>query len=232
MNHTDLKVIAFDVFGTVVDWFGSVSPEVKQLHPEVDGGAFALAWREGYVPAMRKVMEDGAWVILDDLHRNILDQVLIDFGLDGMPEAERRHLNKVWHRLHPWPDAAEGLERLKSEYIVCTLSNGNIGLLTRMAKFGGLTWDCVLSAENFERYKPHPDAYLGVARTFSVEPGEVMLAAAHQSDLEGARSCGLRTAYIERPHEYGPDYPKDVSPNPANTIHATNIIHLAKQVGC
>jgi 2-haloacid dehalogenase len=227
-----IKVIAFDVFGTVVDWHGTVAREVAAMNLDVDADKFALAWRAGYKPAMREVMDRGEWVILDDLHRRILDQVLHDFALDALAEAERRQLNLVWHRLEPWPDSVEGLTRLKSKFIICSLSNGNIGLLTEMAKNAALPWDCILSAENFNKYKPHPDTYLGVASTFAAEPGEVMLAAAHHSDLEAARNCGLETAYIERPYEYGRGEPKSVAPWSANTLHATSIVHLAELLGC
>ncbi len=227
-----IRVIAFDVFGTVVDWHGSVKREVERLRLDVDGAEFARAWRAGYQPAMREVMEKGEWVVLDVLHRRILDRVLADFGLDAMAEDQRRQLNRVWHRLDPWPDSVEGLARLKSKYIVCSLSNGNLGLLTEMARHAGLPWDCILSAENFNKYKPHPDTYLGVARIFDAAPGTVMLAAAHHSDLEAARRCGLQTAYIERPFEYGEDQPKPVAPWDENTLHAKSIVHLAEQLDC
>jgi 2-haloacid dehalogenase len=227
-----IKVIAFDVFGTVVDWHGSVAREVAAMNLDIDADEFALAWRAGYQPAMREVMDRGEWIILDDLHRRILDRVLDDFGLTALGESKRRHLNLVWHRLEPWPDSVEGLSRLKSGYIVCSLSNGNIGLLTEMAKLAGIPWDCILSAETFRKYKPHPDTYLGVARTFAVEPGRVMLAAAHHGDLNHARKCGLQTAYIERPFEYGRENPKPVAPWSANTLHARSIIDLAEQLGC
>ncbi len=227
-----IRVIAFDVFGTVVDWHGSVKREIEERFPGVDGGAFALAWRAGYQPAMAEVMEKGEWVILDVLHRRILDRVLSDFGLDDMDEAARQELNRAWHRLDPWPDSVEGLTRLKSKFMVSSLSNGNLGLLAEMAKHGGLPWDVILCAETFNKYKPHPDTYLGVARTFDLEPGQVMLAAAHHDDLEAARNCGLETAYIERPWEYGRGEPKDTSPRDANSLHATSIVQLAEQLGC
>lgn len=227
-----IKVIAFDVFGTVVDWHGSVKREVEQMLPGIDGGEFALAWRAGYQPAMAEVMEKGEWVILDTLHRRILDRVLSDFGRDDMDEQARRRLNLVWHRLDPWPDSVEGLARLKSKFMVSTLSNGNIGLLAEMAKRAGLPWDVILCAETFNKYKPHPDTYLGVARTFDLEPGAVMLAAAHHNDLEAARNCGLATAYIERPWEYGREQPKNTAPWDANTMHASSIVDLAVQLGC
>jgi 2-haloacid dehalogenase len=162
----------------------------------------------------------------------ILDELLARYDITGLSEERKRHLNKAWHRLDAWPDAVEGLTRLKSRYMVCTLSNGNIGLLADMAKHAGLPWDCILSAEVFHAYKPDPATYLGVARTFDVKPGEVMLAAAHQEDLAAARACGLQTAYIERLYEFGPNHPKDISPNPDNTLHAASIAELARMLGC
>jgi 2-haloacid dehalogenase len=237
LEGSELKVIAFDVFGTVVDWYSGIAAEAERLLPGVDGGAFALAWRAGYQPAMKSVMErlaagEGGFTLLDELHMGILGQVLQDFGRTDLDADTKRELNKAWHRLPAWPDAVEGLARLKRKYTICTLSNGNIGLLTEMAKRAGLPWDCVLSAEVFKAYKPDPRTYLGVAAVFDVTPGQVMLAAAHHDDLAAARACGLRTGYIERPREFGPTRPKDVSPHPDNTLHARHIGALAGLLGC
>ena len=230
---THAPILAFDIFGTVVDWHGSIQREVVALYPQVDADAFALAWRAGYQPAMERVRSgELGWTLIDDLHRLILDELLPKFGLTGLTEAQKQHLNKVWHRLDPWPDTVAGLTRLKTRHTICSLSNGNIGLLTNMAKRAGLLWDCVLSAEVFRAYKPDPATYLGVARVFDVAPGDVMLVAAHQDDLAAARACGLRTAYIERPLEFGAQHPKDVSPDAANTFHAKSLVHLAEQLGC
>jgi 2-haloacid dehalogenase len=236
-DASDLKVIAFDVFGTVVDWYSGVAAEVERALPGADGGAFALAWRAGYQPAMKRAMErmaagaDG-FTLLDELHLGILEGVLRDFGVEDLDAARKRDLNRAWRRLPAWPDAVDGLTRLKRKYIVCSLSNGNIGLLTEMAKHAGLPWDCVLSAEVFKAYKPDPRTYLGVAAAFDVSPGQVMLAAAHHDDLAAARACGLRTGYIERSREFGPVRPKDVSPRPGNDLHARDIAHLAQRLGC
>ena len=227
------KVLAFDVFGTVVDWHSSIAREVLAIKSDVDADAFALAWRAGYVPAMRRVMSgELGWTLIDDLHRLILDDILLTFGMTDLSEAQRQQLNLAWHRLDAWPDVVAGLTRLKSTFTICTLSNGNIGLLTNMAKRAGLPWDCVLSAEVFKAYKPDPATYLGVAKVFNVAPQEVMLVAAHQDDLAAARAYGLQTAYIERPLEFGNNHPKDVSPNAANTYHAANFLELAVQLGC
>ncbi len=228
---TTPRILAFDIFGTVVDWHGSIVRELATLYPAVDGNAFALAWRAGYEPAMQRVRSgELGWTRIDELHRLILDDLLPGFGLAHLGEAERQHLNRVWHRLEPWPDSVAGLTRLKSRFTLCTLSNGNMGLLTNMAKRAGLPWDCILSAEVFRAYKPDPATYLGVAHTFDVAPQDVMLVAAHQDDLDAARACGLATAYIERPLEFGPTQVKDVSPDAANTWHARDLVHLAEQL--
>jgi len=232
-GQTSARVLVFDIFGTVVDWHGSIVREVSSRHPQVDADAFALAWRAGYQPAMQAVRSGGrGFVKLDVLHREILDGILPRFGLDHLDEAERAELNRVWHRLDAWPDSVAGLTRLKSSFTMASLSNGNIGLLTNMAKRAGLPWDCVLSAEVFRAYKPDPRTYLGVAEVFDVAPAEVMLVAAHQDDLAAARACGLQTAYIERPLEFGAAHVKDVSPDPANTWHARDLLQLAEQLGC
>ena len=228
-----LQVLAFDIFGTVVDWHGSIAQEMQQRYPQVDGDAFALAWRAGYAPAMARVMSgELPWTLIDDLHRQILNTILPDFGLSHLGETERAQLNHVWHRLAAWPDVVAGLTRLKAKYILCTLSNGNLNLLTRLSKQAALPWDCILSAEVFRAYKPDPATYLGVAKVFDLPPSQVMLVAAHHDDLAGARSCGLRTAYIERPLEFGARHPKDVSPQPGNDLHCTSLLDLADRLGC
>lgn len=233
MLPTPPRVLVFDIFGTVVDWHGSIVAEVGSRYPKVDADAFALAWRAGYQPAMEAVRSGGrGFVKLDVLHREILDGILPRFGLEHLGEAERAELNRVWHRLAAWPDSVAGLTRLKARFTIASLSNGNIGLLTAMAKHAGLPWDCVLSAEVFRAYKPDPRTYLGVAEVFDVAPQDVMLVAAHQDDLAAARANGLQTAYIERPLEFGAAHAKDVSPDPANTLHAHDLLHLAGQLGC
>jgi 2-haloacid dehalogenase len=228
-----VQVLAFDVFGTVVDWHGGIVREVSDLCPGVDADAFALAWRAGYQPSMQRVRSgELGWTRIDALHRLILDQVLSDFGLNHLDEAQRQQLNTAWHRLDPWPDTVAGMLRLKQRFILCSLSNGNISLLTHMAKRAGLPWDCILSAETFGHYKPDRETYLGVARLFDLAPEQVLMVAAHQDDLVAARSFGLPTAYIERPLEYGPQHPKNVAPDPRNHWHARSLIDLADQLGC
>ena len=231
----DVQVLAFDVFGTVVDWRGSIAREVEALGLGVDGGAFADAWRAKYQPAMQRVRAgERPWTKLDVLHRENLDATIDEFGVGGrLDEAARVALNLVWHRLDPWPEAVAGLARLKRRFVITPLSNGNLGLLTRMAKRAGLPWDCVLSAEVYRAYKPEPAAYLGVADTFDLAPRQVMMVAAHASDLRAAAACGLRTAYVDRPAEFGPDRRGDV-PRAEDRfdLAATGFEDLASQLGC
>ena len=231
--NTKPKVIAFDIFGTVVDWHGSIAAEVQRLKLPVDANAFATAWRDGYQPAMARVRSgELPWTKIDDLHRMILDGILEDFTLTTLSESEKQHLNLVWHRLNPWPDSVQGLTQLKSKFTIVTLSNGNLSLLANMAKYGALPWDLILSAEVFKHYKPDPETYLGVANIFDLQPHEVMLAAAHKDDLLAAHQCGLQTAFIERPDEFGLGHIRqDLHQESFTTYHAKNIIDLATQLG-
>lgn len=206
-----MKALAFDVFGTVVDWRSSVIAELEAFGRThgvtADWAAFADDWRGGYVPSMDRVRRgELPWTRLDDLHRGLLVELLDREGI-AVGDADVDHLNRAWHRLNPWPDAVAGLTRLKARYVITTLSNGNLSLLTDMAKHAGLPWDCVISAELFGHYKPDPETYLGCAGLLDVAPGELMLVAAHPSDLRAARDAGLRTGYVARPLERGPGQP-------------------------
>lgn len=231
MSMTHPKVLAFDVFGTVVDWHRSIWREAEAMMPGVDGNRFASAWRAGYKPAMDEVRSgQRGWTKIDDLHRLILDRILDELGI-MLDETHRRELNRAWHRLSPWPDTVAGMQRLKSRFMLTTLSNGNLGLLANMAKHARLPWDLILSAEVFRHYKPDPETYLGVAEIFEVLPNEVMLVAAHEDDLDAAKACGLQTAYIERTHEYGPDVRSPRGDLTRFTYAARDLHHLAEQLG-
>ena len=229
---TKPKVIAFDIFGTVVDWHGSISEEVQKLKLPVDANAFASAWRKGYQPAMARVRSgELPWTKIDDLQRMILNEILVDFAITHLSEREKQHLNLVWHRLNPWPDTVRGLTLLKSKFTIVTLSNGNLGLLANMAKNASLPWDLILSAEVFRHYKPDPETYLGVAEIFDLPPHDVMLAAAHKDDLLAAHQCGLQTAFIERPFEFGPDHVRqDLHQESFTDYHAKDMLDLAVQL--
>lgn len=230
---SEVKVLAFDVFGTVVDWHGSIAREIDAMSLGVEGAVFARAWRKGYFPAMDRVRRgELGWTKIDHLHRMILDGVLAEFKITHLSPEQVADLNRAWHRLAPWPDSVEGLTRLKSRRTICTLSNGNLGLLSNMAKHGGLPWDLILSAEVFRHYKPDPETYLGVADVFDLKPSQTMLVAAHKDDLRAAASCGMRTAFITRPLEYGAGKTVDISRDPGFDFHATDLIDLASQLGC
>jgi 2-haloacid dehalogenase len=231
-----VKALVFDVFGTVVDWRGSIIAEGRRLgraHDlRVNWRAFADAWRAGYRPAMARVRSgELPWTTIDALHRMILDDLLRQFGIGGLPEHEVEAFNRAWHRLKPWRDARRGLRELKRHYVIATLSNGNVALLTNMAKSAGLPWDCILSAELFNHYKPDPEVYHGAARLLGLANDEVMMVAAHKDDLYAAKSCGLRTAFVARPRERGPKAQVDVTPEPAFDFNASDFIDLARQLG-
>lgn len=230
-----VKALAFDVFGTVVDWRGSVAREVaalaKQHHIELDTLAFADAWRAGYAPAMDRVRTgDLPWMHIDTLHRMILDSILPRFGLQGLSDSEREHLNKAWHRLAPWPDTVAGLNALKKQFTITTLSNGNFSLLTAMAKNAGLPWDCIVSAELFKHYKPDPETYHGVANLLNLPIGQVMLCASHPSDLRAAKAQGMRTAYVMRPFEFGEHVPLPKVEKGEFDFVAQDFVDLARQL--
>lgn len=236
MLSEKIKALAFDVFGTVVDWRGSIIRDGEAFGRSrglaVDWAALADAWRAGYQPAMARVRSgELGWTKIDALHRMILDSLLPRFGLSGLSEADKDHLNRVWHRLEPWPDSVEGLTRLKRRFVIATLSNGNVSLLTDMAKRAGLPWDCIFSAETFHHYKPDPETYLGVAGLLDLHPSQVMMVAAHKDDLRAARGSGLATAFARRPMEFGPETAPDLAADPAFDIVAEDFLDLARQLG-
>lgn len=230
-----MKALAFDVFGTVVDWRSSIIAELetfgKSQGLQRDWRVFADNWRAGYAPAMDRVRRGKLpWTRIDDLHRSILVDLLDGAGI-RIADREIDHLNRAWHRLDPWPDSVAGLTRLKERFIITTLSNGNVSLLTNMAKHAGLPWDCVISAELFRHYKPDPEAYLGCAELLDVAPHELTLVAAHPSDLRAARAAGLGTAYVARPLEFGPGRPPHSVAQGEFDLVATDFGDLADQLG-
>ncbi len=230
MAAEGVRALAFDVFGTVVDWRGSVMREVAERRLEVDAGEFADAWRAGYGPAMARVRSgELPWTNIDGLHRMILDELLERFAVTGLDEAAKDDLNRAWHRLTPWPDAVKGLTRLRERFVLATLSNGNLALLTNMAKHAGLPWDCILSAELMERYKPDRGVYLMAASYLGLDPEEVIMVAAHPADLRAAAAVGLRTAFVARPDEHGPG--GDVESGDEFDVSATDFEDMAEKLG-
>jgi 2-haloacid dehalogenase len=231
----NVQALVFDVFGTVVDWRSGVAresaPFLARYAPNDDPGAFADAWRQRYQPAMEEIRSGRRpFARLDVLHRENLEAILPEFGIErsAVSPSELDALNLAWHRLDPWPDSVPGLSRLKQGFIIAPLSNGNIRLMLDMAKRAGLPWDAILGAELAQAYKPSPEAYLRTAETLMLEPEQVCLVAAHNSDLAAARQCGLRTAFIPRPSEHGPGQTTDLGPEEEWDIVTRDLEDLAR----
>lgn len=229
-----VKALVFDTFGTVVDYRASIIAEGEALGRakgiSIDWPKFADAWRSGYGPSMNRVRTgELPWTKLDALHRMILDKLLVEFNITGLTEAEKDHLNRVWHRLKPWPDAVAGLTRLKKRFIIAPLSNGNVSLMTEMAKFAGLPWDCILGAELARHYKPDKEVYLTAAELLDLPPAQIMMVAAHQGDLRAAQALGFRTAFVPRPKE-GPHGERNNTPDPAWDMVAEDFNALASKL--
>jgi 2-haloacid dehalogenase len=231
----DVRAIVFDTFGTIVDWRGSLINSLKLFGAEhgleVSWEKLADRWRAAYVPSMDRVRRgELPWTILDDLHQAALIELLPEFGIASLPESELHSLTRCWHRLSPWPDAVEGLLRLRQKYIIGPLSNGNLSLLVNLAKFAELPWDVVFGADLFRHYKPDPETYLGVCGFLGLRPEQLMMAAAHNYDLAAARELGLRTAFLPRPFEHGPGQTTDLSPEQPWDVIAADVVDLADKL--
>ena len=237
MRDLDIQALVFDVFGTVVDWRKSIARQASVFgarHKVVaNWDQFADDWRAGYHSGMTKVNSgEDEWKIVDQIHRERLDLLLKKYKFPEIEEDETAEFNRSWHRLDGWPDSTKGLMRLKSRYVIASLSNGNVALLTNMAKYADLPWDAVLSSELAGKYKTHPWAYQRNVQLLGLEPKQVMLVAAHNGDLRGAMTAGLRTALVTRPHEFGDSKIPDLTPDSDFDYFATDFNDLADQLGC
>lgn len=241
MRHQSApKALAFDVFGTIVDWRTSIARQSTSFlaaidRTDLDPAAFTDAWRFRYIAAMAAFKESGRpFVTLDVLHREMLDATLQAEGIDpaALDETLLQDWNRAWHRLDPWPDTVPGLTRLKAKIPIVALSNGNVAMMLAMARNSGLPWDAILGAEFSHAYKPDPRAYLRTAEALDVAPGELCLVAAHHSDLAAARACGLMTAYIHRPMEYGGRPAPDINSSQKWDWSSTDLSDLADQLMC
>lgn len=234
MTSGSIRALLFDTFGTVVDWREGIAREAAALlerHNHLgDPYRFADDWRARYQPAMEAVRSGGRpFVRLDTLHRENLVGVLEAWGLNPstLGPGEVDELTKAWHRLDPWPDSISGLRRLRERYLIAPLSNGNIALLTNMAKRAGIPWDCILGAEVAQAYKPAREAYTKTADFLGLAPTECMMVAAHNDDLAAAKAAGLRTGFVLRPREHGPDQTADLSPSGSWDFIASDFETLA-----
>ena len=231
----NVKAMTFDVFGTVVDWRSSIAREAKMMGEQkgfdFDWDNFADKWRAGYGPSMNKVRTgELPWTKIDVLHRMILDELLSEYNITNLTESEKDHFNRAWHRLDPWPDSVPGLTELKKNYVISPLSNGNVALLVNMAKYGGLPWDTVLSAELAQHYKPDPEAYRSTSEFLGFPIEEIMMVAAHKNDLKSAKGQGMMTGYIPRPKEHGPNTTVDSNPEDYIDIIGENFVDFANKM--
>jgi 2-haloacid dehalogenase len=237
-DTSKVKALVFDVFGTVVDWRTSLINDFtgwgEKRGIKADWTALVDGWRAVYAASMDEVRKhpERGYVILDKLHRRSLEKLVEQLSISGLDDTDLQHLTMGWHRLHAWPDSVAGLTRLKTKYIIGTLSNGNVALLTEMAKFARLPWDVILSAELFEHYKPDPQTYLGAARLLCLPAEQVMMVAAHNHDLKAAQRLGLKTAFVARPTEYGPLQKYDFEAKGDWDIVAKDFGELAARMGC
>jgi len=214
-----VRALAFDVFGTLVDWRSGIASAFRSAGTPGDPEELADAWRERYVPIMLEVNAgQRPWGNFDELHYATLDELLIERGL-SVSDEDRHRLVNAWHRLEPWPDVRSGLGRLRARFITTALSNGHTALLVDLVRHGDLRFDCLLSAELAHAYKPAPEVYLTAARLLCLDPSELMMVAAHPGDLKAARRAGLRIAFIQRRLEYGPDSPAREDPDADQSVH-------------
>ena len=234
-----VRVLGFDVFGTVVDWRTGVAraaePFLRRHGIQIDPLVFADRWRALYQPAMEKVRSgERPWVRLRVLNRENLDSALdaIGHSASRLPGEELDELNLAWERLDPWPDSVEGLTRLKRRFAIGALSNGDLATMTNLARFGHLPWDVIVGAEITKSYKPQPQTYLGSADAVGLAPEELGLVAAHNSDLHAARCCGLPTLFVRRPTEHGPGQTTDLDPDSDWDVAASSLTEVADALGC
>lgn len=234
-----VKALLFDTFGTVVDWRGSVTRMGERLARTkgiegIDWEAFARSWRAGYRPGMARVKSgERPWTPIDVIHRERLDEILDEHGIAArFDEAERADMTLFWHRLDPWPDSVPGLLRLKRDFLIGPLSNGSTVLLASMAKRAGIPWDLIMSSDITKAYKRDKAAYVNACSAMGLELHQVMMCAAHNDDLAAAQSHGMRTAYINRPYEYGVDQVNDFEATGEWDIVTDHIGGIADALGC
>jgi 2-haloacid dehalogenase len=231
-----IKALVFDVWGTVVDWRSSVLDELRALGQKrglsIDWEAFLTDWHSAYYPGKERVNKgELPWTTVEAIYRQALDRLLVQHRIAGLTDSEVEYLNRAWTRMRPWPDSVAGFTLLKRRYVLSTMSNGSFAWLIEIARFGGLPFDCIISAENARCYKPRPEVYRTALSLLARKPEEVMLVAAHNYDLSAARALGMRTAFIPRPTEYGPRQTKDLKPEQDWDVVAADMIDLAQKMG-
>jgi 2-haloacid dehalogenase len=236
MDLRGITALTCDVYGTVVDWRGAILDELRALGASKgvngDWDAFLREWKGCYRSGMDQVNRgEWPWTTVDAIYRQKLDELLVHYGLRGLSDVEIEHLNRVWWRLRPWPDVVPGLSRLKTRFVITTLSNASFAGMVHLAKFAKLPWDCVITAENARRYKPCVEVYRTAIELLACPPHEVMMVAAHNYDLRAAQAAGMRTAFIPRPGEYGPGQTANLDPEGEWDVVANDFGDLAQILG-
>lgn len=238
-NFQDVKLLGFDVFGTVVDWRGSVAHHVDRFFSthglKIDPYEFATHWRSLYEPAMERVRTgERSWVPLDVLNLENLKVTLAYSGVDGtrFTTQSLKELNRAWERLDPWPDSVVAIDRLKRKFAVGPISNGHVAGMLWLSKYAGLHWDVILGAETAKNYKPRPEVYFRSAESAGLPIEETAMVAAHNNDLQAARGCGMKTFFILRPNEHGPDQTTDLLPDDECDIAVKDLAELADVLEC
>lgn len=235
---TQYKALLFDVFGTVVDWRGSIAHDLAidfggKAAADTDWNQFALDWRALYQPSMQTIRSgERGYVRLDVLHRENLVSLLPKYGLDNLSEQEIDHMNLVWHRLQPWPDTLPGMYRLRRQFVLASLSNGNMALMVNLARHSAIPWDAILGSEPTQDYKPQPVVYLKSAEMLGLEPAQCVMVAAHNYDLTAARELGFATAYVNRSYEYGAAQKEDFEATEDWEFVCDSMAELAGLMGC
>jgi 2-haloacid dehalogenase len=232
----NVQALTFDTYGTVVDWRDSVLVQLAEFGAarglDVDWTAFLTEWKAGYRPGMDRVNRgEWPWTTVEAIYRRRLDELLPRYEIHGLSESDRGHLTRAWWRLHPWPDAVPGLRRLRARFILSPLSNGSVAGMVHLARFAGLPWDCILTAENARWYKPRPEVYRTAAELLGLRPDQILMVAAHNYDLAAARACGFRTAFVPRPAEHGPGQTSDLEPEADWDVVAVDFLDLADRLG-
>lgn len=232
-----VRALLFDTFGTVVDWRGGLITRLLEWGTTrgiiADWPGFVDAWRGQYVPSMAQVRSgERGWADLDVLQGESARELAPRFGIAGLDDIALDELTHMWHELPPWPDSAAALQRLRTRYVIAPLSNGHVELLVRLSRAAGITWDTVFGADVFRHYKPDRETYLGAVALLGCEPAEVMMVAAHSTDLDAAARYGLRTCFVSRPFEYGPGLTAEQPPTGRFDLMVADLHELADAMGC
>jgi 2-haloacid dehalogenase len=235
LKFPEIKAMIFDVQGTATDFRSTLAEEAARLSRgragDIDWGSFVDTWRGMYRPALDEVLAGTRpWTSVDLIYREALDLLLDKKELSFFSEAERVELNFAWQKIRPWPDAVAGLERLKKRYKIATLSNADVSAVVNIAKYGGLPFDAIFAAEMAGTFKPDPRTYQLAVKYLGLKPEQVMMVACHKYDLHAAKSLGLRTAFVARPLEFGPEGKVDVSFSEEFDVNAIDFLDLADQL--